>query len=52
MELRTRPGWQIDLKWVAGIFACVAIVAAGVLFSLAEITERGRAEPLSAAFVA
>lgn len=52
MEARTRPGWQIDLKWVAGIFACVAIVAAGVLFSLAEITERGRAEPLSTAFVA
>ncbi len=47
-----RPGWQIDLKWVAGIFACVAIVVSGVLFSLAEITERGRAEPLSAAFVA
>ena len=47
-----RPSWQIDLKWVAGIFACVAIVVSGVLFSLAEITERGRAEPLSAAFVA
>jgi len=47
-----RPGWQIDLKWVAGIFACVAIVASGILFSLAEITERGRAEPLSTAFVA
>ncbi len=47
-----RPGWQIDLKWVAGIFACVAIVVSGVLFSLAEITERGRAEPLSTAFVA
>ncbi len=46
-----RPGWQIDLKWIAGIFACVAIFVAGVLFSLAEITERGRAEPLSAAFV-
>lgn len=52
MEAKTRPGWQIDLKWVAGIFACVAIVVSGVLFSLAEITERGRAEPLSAAFVA
>ncbi len=52
MEAKTRPGWQIDLKWVAGIFACVAIVLSGVLFSLAEITERGRAEPLSAAFVA
>ena len=47
-----RPGWQIDLKWVAGIFACVAIVVSGTLFSLAEITERGRAEPLSTAFVA
>jgi len=47
-----RPSWQIDLKWVAGIFACVAVVVSGVLFSLAEITERGRAEPLSAAFVA
>ncbi len=46
-----RPGWQIDLKWIAGIFACVAIFVAGILFSLAEITERGRAEPLSAAFV-
>lgn len=52
MEAKTRPGWQIDLKWVAGIFACVAIVASGALFSLAEITERGRAEPLSTAFVA
>ena len=47
-----RPSWQIDLKWVAGIFACVAIFVSGVLFSLAEITERGRAEPLSTAFVA
>ena len=52
MEPRTRPGWQIDLKWVAGIFACVAIFVSGVLFSLAEITERGRAEPLSATLVA
>ena len=52
MEAKTRPSWQIDLKWVAGIFACAAIVVAGVLFSLAEITERGRAEPLSTAFVA
>lgn len=52
MEGRTRPSWQIDLKWVAGIFACAAIVVSGVLFSLAEITERGRAEPLSTAFVA
>ena len=51
MEGKMRPGWQIDLKWIAGIFACVAIFVAGVLFSLAEITERGRAEPLSAAFV-
>lgn len=52
MEAKTRPSWQIDLKWVAGILACVAIVVSGVLFSLAEITERGRAEPLSTAFVA
>lgn len=52
MATKTRPSWQIDLKWVAGILACVAIVVSGVLFSLAEITERGRAEPLSAAFVA
>ncbi len=52
MEAKTRPSWQIDLKWVAGIFACVAIVVSGVFFSLAEITERGRAEPLSTAFVA
>lgn len=51
MEAKTRPGWQIDLKWVAGIFACVAVVVASVLFSLVEITERGRAEPLSTAFV-
>jgi hypothetical protein len=48
----TRPGWQIDLKWVAGILACVAIVICGILFSLTEITERGRAEPLSTVFVA
>ncbi len=52
MEAKTRPGWQIDLKWVAGIFACVAIFVTGILFSLSEITERGRAEPLSTAFVA
>ncbi len=47
-----RPSWQIDLKWVAGIFACVAIFVSGFLFSLVEITESGRAEPLSTAFVA
>jgi hypothetical protein len=52
MEAKMRPSWQIDLKWVAGIFACVAIFVSGFLFSLAEITERGRAEPLSTAFVA
>ena len=38
MEAKTHPGWQIDLKWVAGIFACVAIVVSGVLFSLAWLS--------------
>ncbi len=52
MEARPRPNWQVDLKWVAGIFACVAILVSGVIFSLNEITERGRAEPLSSVFIA
>ncbi|HEY5640983.1 MAG TPA: hypothetical protein VIW01_13135 [Dehalococcoidia bacterium] len=52
MEARPRPSWQVDLKWVAGIFACVAILISGVIFSLNEITERGRAEPLSSVFIA
>jgi hypothetical protein len=52
MEATPRPSWQVDLKWVAGILACLAVAACGVLFSLVEITERGRAEPLSTVFVA
>jgi len=52
MDAAPRPSWQVDLKWVAGILACLAVAASGVLFSLVEITERGRAEPLSTVFVA
>lgn len=48
----TRPSWQIDLKWVAGILACVAVFICGIFFALTEITERGRAEPLLTVFVA
>jgi hypothetical protein len=51
MEHNVRPSWQVDLKWVAGIAACVAIVFAGVLFSLTIISEQDRAEPLSTLFI-
>jgi hypothetical protein len=52
MDATPRPSWQVDLKWVAGILACLAVAACGVVFSLTEITERGRAEPLATVFVA
>jgi F0F1-type ATP synthase membrane subunit c/vacuolar-type H+-ATPase subunit K len=44
-----RPSWQVDLKWAAGLLACLAIVVAGALFSLAHITGRDTAVPLSTA---
>lgn len=47
-----RSSWQIDLKWAAGLLACVAVVAAGALFSLTHITSRDTAEPLSTARIA
>jgi hypothetical protein len=46
-----RPSWQIDLKWAAGLLACVAVVASGVLFSLTYITARDTAEPLATALI-
>jgi hypothetical protein len=42
-----RPSWQVDLKWAVGLLACLAVVAAGVLFSLTHITERDTAVPLA-----
>lgn len=52
MEHNVRPSWQVDLKWVAGIFACIAVVLTGVLFSLTQITREGRSTPLSTVFIA
>ncbi len=46
-----RPSWQIDLKWAAGLLACFAVVAAGVLFSLTHITQSDTALPLSTALI-
>jgi hypothetical protein len=44
-----RPSWQIDLKWAAGLLACLFVVATGVLFSLDHLTARDTAVPLSTA---
>ena len=51
-EAQPRPSWQIDLKWVCGIVACLVVVISSALFSLTEITERGRAVPLATALIA
>lgn len=47
-----RPSWQIDLKWAAGILACVSVLVAGFLFSLTQLTSRDTATPLSTALIA
>ena len=47
-----RPSWQIDLKWAAGLAACLLVFASGVLFSLAHLTERDTAVPLATAITA
>src|SRR5438445_7115343 len=46
-----RPSWQIDLKWAAGLLACLFVVASGVLFSLDHLTARDTAVPLSTAVI-
>lgn len=47
-----RPSWQIDLKWAAGLLACLFVLAGGVLFSLDHFTGRDTAVPLSTAIIA
>jgi hypothetical protein len=47
-----RPSWQTDVKWIAGLVACLLVLASGVLFSLARITERDTAVPATTAIVA
>ena len=47
-----RPSWQIDLKWIAGLAACLLVLASGVLFSLSRFTERDSAVPLASAVLA
>lgn len=41
-----QPAWHRDVKWISGILLAVTLAAATLLFSLAQITERERAEPL------
>ena len=47
-----RPSWQVDLKWAAGLLACVAVAVSCVLFSLRQVTERDTALPISSAILA
>jgi hypothetical protein len=47
-----RPSWQIDLKWAAGLLACLFVVASGALYSLDHLTGRDTAAPLSTAVIA
>ena len=42
-----RPSWQIDLKWVFGLALLAAVLVSGVLYSLAQLTER---DPATGAF--
>ena len=42
-----RPSWQIDFKWVFALALLAAVLVSGVLYSLAELTER---EPATGAF--
>lgn len=46
-----RPSWQIDLKWMLGLTACVLVIAGGVLYSLSELTKRDTAIPMASALV-
>jgi hypothetical protein len=47
-----RPSWHVDLKWLAGLLACVAVAVSCVLFSLRQVTERDTALPISSAILA
>ena len=41
-----QPAWHRDVKWLSGILLVFALGAAVLFFSLAQITDRARAEPL------
>lgn len=41
-----QPAWHRDVKWLSGILLVIALAAATLFFSLSQITERERAEPL------
>ena len=41
-----QPAWHRDVKWMSGILLVLALGAAVLFFSLAQITDRSRAEPL------
>lgn len=47
-----RPYWHVDLKWIFGLMAVVALGAALLFFNLSNLTERDRAIKLSATIVA
>lgn len=46
MYRNTQPAWYRDAKWMSGILLVLTLAPAILFFSLAQITERQRAEPL------
>ena len=41
-----QPAWHRDVKWASGILAVLTLAAATLFFSLSQISERERAQPL------